>query len=69
MWDSSGSSRYATVTNSFYRSAEGCLLIFDVTQRATFDELEARWLPEIDRMGETWVEVVIVGNKSDADDR
>ena len=67
MWDSSGSSRYATVTNSFYRSAEGWLLFFDKTNRTSFDELETRWLGEIQKMGESWLEVVLVGNKTDSE--
>ena len=39
IWDTSGSERYRSITVGHYRSAVGALLVFDLTDRESFDNL------------------------------
>jgi Ras-related protein Rab-18 len=69
IWDTAGQERFRTLTSSYYRGAQGVVLVYDVTRRETFDNLE-HWCKEIDMntgsTGETGVVKILVGNKIDA---
>ena len=46
IWDTSGQERYRAVTSVYYRGALGALLVYDVSRRATFENVQ-QWLREI----------------------
>lgn len=60
-----GQERFRTLTPSYYRGAQGVILAYDVTSRASFDRLEP-WLNELETFA-TKHDVVkmLVGNKKD----
>ncbi|EJT49887.1 putative Ras-related protein Rab-18 [Trichosporon asahii var. asahii CBS 2479] len=64
IWDTAGQERFRTLTSSYYRGAQGVILVYDVTQRNTFDEL-IKWFREIDTYCAEDVVKIIVGNKVD----
>ncbi|GAA5826241.1 hypothetical protein JCM5353_008802 [Sporobolomyces roseus] len=69
IWDTAGQERFRTLTSSYYRGAQGVILVYDITARDTFDSL-ASWISELDTFAGTGPasrEVVrmIVGNKVD----
>ena len=43
IWDTSGSERYRSITTGHYRAAVGALLVMDITERESFDNLDY-WL-------------------------
>jgi len=47
IWDTAGQERFRTLTPSYYRGAQGVILVYDVTSRPTFQKLEM-WLGEVD---------------------
>lgn len=65
-WDLSGHPEFFEIRNEFYKDAQGVLLVFDVSLRESFDELEA-WLAEATKYGITLSEtpVVVCANKVD----
>eukprot|EP00794_Sanderia_malayensis_P003758 gene3758-4280_t len=65
IWDTAGQERFRTLTPSYYRGAQGIILVYDVTNKATFNKLED-WLSECDTYS-TKQDVVkmLVGNKID----
>ncbi|XRB23916.1 Ras-related protein Rab [Pseudoscourfieldia marina] len=68
VWDTAGQERFRTLTSSYYRGAQGVVLVYDVSQRSTFENLRDVWLREV----EMYVTVpdavrMIVGNKVDLD--
>ncbi|XP_060111622.1 ras-related protein Rab-18-B-like isoform X1 [Heteronotia binoei] len=69
IWDTAGQERFRTLTPSYYRGAQGVILVYDVTRRETFVGLES-WLRELE-MYTTKKNVVkmLVGNKIDKADR
>jgi len=67
IWDTAGQERFRTLTSSYYRGAQGIILVYDVTRRETFENLNV-WLQETDQFTQgVGKEVVklLVGNKVD----
>ncbi|XP_021909342.1 ras-related protein RABA6b-like [Carica papaya] len=64
IWDTAGQERFRAITSSYYRGALGALLVYDITRRATFDNVK-KWLRELREFGDKDMVVVLVGNKSD----
>ena len=56
--------RYRAITSAYYRGAVGALLVYDVTRRATFENV-ARWLKELRDHTDPNIVVMLIGNKSD----
>lgn len=65
-WDTAGQERYRSITSSYYRGAHGCLLVFDVTKRTSFEHC-TEWLTELRNAsaGPAACKVILVGNKVD----
>uniref|UniRef100_A0A8C4IW95 RAB42, member RAS oncogene family n=1 Tax=Dromaius novaehollandiae TaxID=8790 RepID=A0A8C4IW95_DRONO len=65
LWDTAGQERFRSITRSFYRSAAGALLVFDVTNRASFEHV-TEWYQEAAGGGATGeAAFVLVGHKCD----
>ncbi|KAI3361207.1 hypothetical protein L3Q82_013404 [Scortum barcoo] len=66
-WDTAGQERFRSVTRSYYRNSVGGLLVFDMTNRASFDHIK-EWHAEVcERVQPHKVLFVLVGQKSDRD--
>ncbi|KAL0194670.1 hypothetical protein M9458_008242, partial [Cirrhinus mrigala] len=61
VWDTAGQERFRTITQSYYRSAHGAMIAYDITRRATFDSVH-RWVHELQRFGATNVLMALIGN-------
>lgn len=64
IWDTAGQERFRTLTSSYYRGAQGVILMYDIANRETFDAL-GTWFSELDTFASQSVVKVIVGNKTD----
>lgn len=64
IWDTAGQERYRAITSAYYRGAVGALLVYDLSKKGTFDNVE-RWLKELRDHAEAGIVVMLVGNKSD----
>mmetsp|Transcript_25323 Transcript_25323/g.65413 ORF Transcript_25323/g.65413 Transcript_25323/m.65413 type:complete len:233 (+) Transcript_25323:12-710(+) len=64
IWDTAGQERYRAITSAYYRGALGALLVYDISKRLTFDNVE-RWLSEIREQADPTIVVILVGNKCD----
>lgn len=64
IWDTAGQETFRAVTRSYYRGAEGCLLVFDVSDRRSFTDLHI-WLDDLKQWAEEDVVIMVVGNKSE----
>jgi len=68
IWDTAGQERFHTITTSYYRGAMGIMLVYDITNPKSFDNI-AKWLRNIDEHANEDVEKMILGNKCDMDDK
>jgi len=64
IWDTAGQERFRSVTRSYYRGAVGCLLVYDITSRDTYNHLVS-WLADARTLARPDITVVVVGNKCD----
>jgi small GTP-binding protein len=64
IWDTSGQERYRSITKGYYRNAVGVLLVFDITDRHSFDDCPS-WLADISTLCDANAVVQLIGNKSD----
>ena len=68
IWDTAGQERFKNIIASYYRGAHGILLIYDVTDKESFKNL-SNWLIEIEKNGNKNVLKVLIGNKTDLEDK
>jgi len=68
IWDTAGQERFHTITTSYYRGAMGIMLVYDITNAKSFDNI-AKWLRNIDEHANEDVERMILGNKCDMEDK
>jgi Ras-related protein Rab-1A len=48
IWDTAGQERFRTITSSYYRGAHGISIVYDITDRDSFENVK-QWLNEIER--------------------
>ena len=66
IWDTSGQERYRSITQNFYRNANGILFVFDITNKESFNNIKI-WLTDSENC-ETKVTKILIGNKIDLKD-
>eukprot|EP00953_Heterococcus_sp_UTEX-ZZ885_P022130 12277-Heterococcus_DN1.PRE.3 len=68
IWDTAGQESFRSITRSYYRGAAGALLVYDITRRDTFNHL-TRWLEEARQNSNSNMVIMLIGNKSDLEQR
>ena len=68
IWDTAGQERFKNIIASYYRGAHGILLIYDVTDKESFKNL-SNWIIEIEKNSSKQVLKVLIGNKTDLEDK
>eukprot|EP00008_Paramoeba_atlantica_P014725 CAMPEP_0201474902 /NCGR_PEP_ID=MMETSP0151_2-20130828/386_1 /ASSEMBLY_ACC=CAM_ASM_000257 /TAXON_ID=200890 /ORGANISM="Paramoeba atlantica, Strain 621/1 / CCAP 1560/9" /LENGTH=204 /DNA_ID=CAMNT_0047854839 /DNA_START=165 /DNA_END=779 /DNA_ORIENTATION=- len=66
IWDTAGQERFRTITSSYYRGAHGIIVVYDISDSVSFNNVK-QWLQEIDRYACESVTKLLVGNKCDLD--
>eukprot|EP01084_Bolivina_argentea_P216106 367132_1 len=64
LWDTAGQERFRTITNAYYRGADGVLLVYDVTDEHSFMNIRT-WMNNIEQHASESISKVIMGNKCD----
>ena len=65
IWDTAGQEKYRSINKIFYQDAQVTLLVYDITQKETYDAIKNYWFQEVKDNAPEDVIVFIVGNKSD----
>ncbi|KAL7066424.1 hypothetical protein ACR3K2_31380 [Cryptosporidium serpentis] len=68
IWDTAGQERYRSVTRSYYRGAAGALIVYDITNRETYNHL-VNWLADARTLARVDISIIGVGNKLDLKDK
>lgn len=64
IWDTCGQERFRSLTKSYFRDAHGILLVYDISDQKSFDDLDL-WLKEIKEGAPEKCSILLVGNKID----
>ena len=65
IWDTAGQERYRSVTKLFYKDANAALLVYDISNKYTFEELQNYWIDQVRDSAPKDIILAIVANKSD----
>lgn len=68
IWDTAGQDRFRTITKSYYRGSNGIIVVYDITDRESFDQV-THWMGEVDNHAAAEVCRLLVGNKADLEDK
>lgn len=72
IWDTAGQEKYRSLIRSYYKLAAGIILVFDITKRETFNQMDY-WMKEVENNVDPdkidKIEILIIGNKTDLKDR
>lgn len=67
LWDTAGQERFRSITRSYYRNCAGCLVIYDITNRESFEHVR-EWLEEARYATEDQdIVYCLIGHKVDLD--
>ena len=64
IWDTAGQERFTSMITTYYKGAKGALLVYDITRKNTFDNIE-KWLKELISINSNKISLCLIGNKSD----
>ena len=65
IWDTAGQERYRALTKMFYKDANAAVLVYDITRRDSFEELQTYWAEQIKESSPPNIILAIAANKSD----
>ena len=68
IWDTAGQERFKNITASYYRGGNGILVVYDITDRESFNNLNS-WLIEIEKSANKNVYQILIGNKCDLEEK
>jgi Ras-related protein Rab-8A len=68
IWDTAGQERFRTITTSYFRGAQGILLVYDTTDRNSFIAIR-NWVAQIQMHADVNVNKILIGNKCDCQDQ
>ena len=77
LWDTAGQERFRSITAGYFKQSHGLILLYDITNRASFDNLE-KWIlavtnvlgqAEPNENNKKHYAVILLGNKADLEDK
>ena len=68
IWDTAGQELFRAVTRSYYRGSHGAFIVYDITNRDSFENVP-RWLTDVKSSDRSDIVCILIGNKSDLNNR
>ena len=65
LWDTTGQEKYRAIGRHFYRGSFIVCLVYDITNKKSFENIKSIWYPEIMEHGEKLKIISLIGNKND----
>ena len=66
--DTAGQERYRSITSAYYKGAKGAFIVYDITRKNSFDNID-KWISDLKTNGDENIAIVLIGNKSDLEDK
>ena len=68
IWDTAGQENFRSITRAYYKNSACALIVYDISRRASFESISA-WIEDCKNSSPKTVFMVLVGNKSDLEDK
>lgn len=68
MWDTAGQERFKSILTSYYKGTHGVLLVYDITDRRSFVDVQ-NWVNDVEKYGREDVVKILIGNKKDMQEK
>lgn len=68
IWDTAGQERFRTITSAYYRGADGIVVVYDCTDRDSFNHIE-EWVEEVNKYASVTTSKILLANKCDEKDQ
>ena len=65
LWDTAGQEKYRAIGRHFYKDSYIVCLVYDITNKESFERIKTVWYPELKEHGEKTKILALVGNKID----
>ncbi len=66
IWDTAGQERFRSISLAYYRNSHGCIAMYDISNRASFDSIEEQIMSFISSSAQDAAKnIILVGNKTD----
>lgn len=69
IFDTNGTERYRYLNEVYFKKVDGCIIVYDITNRRSFDEIENYYIPKIKEKCKTKIVTILLGNKKDMEDK
>lgn len=69
IWDTAGQERYRSVTKMFYKDANAAILVYDITNKNSYDQLQSYWAEQVKESSPKNIIIAIAANKCDLFER
>ena len=67
--DTNGTDRYRLMNETFYKQADGLIIVYDITNRRSFDEIEKYYIPTLMEKCKRDIAIMLLGNKKDMENK
>ena len=67
--DTAGQERFKSINTSYYRKADCCLLVYDISDKYSFDQLKDYFIETIKEKCKKNIQIILLGNKTDLEDK
>lgn len=64
-YDTNGTKRFRPSIEPYYKKINGCIIVYDITKKSSFDEIEDYYIPKIKEKCKENTAILILGNKAD----
>ena len=65
IWDTAGMEKFRSITQAYYRNSALVLIVFDLTNRNSFNEAITTWIQNVRAHSNKFATILLVGNKKD----
>ena len=65
LWDIAGQEKYEAVRSMYLNGAQGAILVYDITRRPSFEEIQDKWLSDFKQFAVSDGKFILIGNKAD----
>ena len=67
--DTAGQERFDSINERFYKDADCCLLVYDITNQASFEKIKNYYVKTIEENCKSYIKVILLGNKTDLEEK